>query len=146
MEIVQVQKQDSFVCDCSVPGCKDKGARRLFCATALHTQTPRESLSPSSEDKPVTTGKTTTSAQRDMPGTLRTQEQRSDLGQDPSSFHLHPGANPVLQLSILKFLPERTGLPGVLTYRLPGGTSHSQRQQDQLTTEITRWQEARAKT
>jgi hypothetical protein len=52
----------------------------------------------------------------------------------------------VPQLSILKILLERTGLPGVLEHRLAGGTSHNQRQQDQLTPEITRWQEARAKT
>jgi chromosome segregation ATPase len=52
----------------------------------------------------------------------------------------------VPQLSIPKFLPERTGLPGVLTHRLTGGTNHSQRQQDQLTPEITRWQKANAKT
>jgi hypothetical protein len=50
------------------------------------------------------------------------------------------------ELSIPKFLLERTSLPGVLTQRLAGGTSHSQRQQDQLTPEITRWQEARART
>jgi hypothetical protein len=31
----------------------------------------------------------------------------------------------VPQLSIPEFLPERTGLPGVLTHRLAGGTSHS---------------------
>jgi hypothetical protein len=44
----------------------------------------------------------------------------------------------VPQLSIPKFLLERTGLPGVLTHRLAGEKSHSQRQQDQLTLEITR--------
>ena len=70
-----------------------------------------------------------------MPGTLRTQEQRSSLGQDTSSFQLYPGADPVPQLSIPKFLPERTGLSGVLTHRLAGGTSHSQREQDHLTPE-----------
>jgi hypothetical protein len=34
----------------------------------------------------------------------------------------------------------------VLTHWLTGGTSHSQRQQDQLTPQITKWQEARART
>jgi hypothetical protein len=58
--------------------------------------------------------------------------------EDPSGFHLHPGADPVTQLSIPKFLPETTDLTGVLTHRLAGGTSHSQRQQDQLTAEIVR--------
>jgi len=53
-----------------------------------------------------------------MPGTPRTQEQRSSLEQDTFSFQLHPRADPVPQLTILKFLPERTGLPGVLTHRL----------------------------
>jgi hypothetical protein len=47
------------------------------------------------------------------------------------------------QLSMLEFLPEGTGLPRVLTHRHAGGTSHSQRQQDQLKPEMTRWQEAR---
>ena len=46
----------------------------------------------------------------------------------------------VPQLSIPKFLPERTGLPGLPTHRLAGGTIHSQRQQDLLTPEITRLQ------
>ena len=55
------------------------------------------------------------------------------------------GADPVPQLSIPKFL-KRTGLPGVLTYRRAGRTSHSQRQQEQLIPEITRWGEARART
>jgi hypothetical protein len=74
---------------------------------------------------------------RDPPRAIRTWEPRNIWGQDLFGFHLHPGANSVLQLSIPKFLLETTGLPGVLTYRLAGGTSHSQRQQDQLTPEIT---------
>jgi hypothetical protein len=52
----------------------------------------------------------------------------------------------VPQLSITKFLLERTGLPEILTHRLAGKTSNSQREQDQLTPEITRWQKARART
>jgi hypothetical protein len=52
----------------------------------------------------------------------RTKEQ---LGQDPSSFQLYPRANPVPQLFITKFFPERTDLSGVLTHRFAGGTSHS---------------------
>jgi hypothetical protein len=69
---------------------------------------------------------------------IRTQEPRKSQEQDPSGFHLHPGVEPVPYLSIPKFLPERDGLPGVLTHTLSGGTSHSQRQQNQLTPEITR--------
>jgi hypothetical protein len=41
----------------------------------------------------------------------------------------------VPQVSIPKFLLKRTGLTGVLTHRLAGGTSHSQREQDHLTPE-----------
>jgi hypothetical protein len=47
-----------------------------------------ESRSSSSADKPLSTGKTTTSAQRDPPRALKTQEPRSCLGQDPSGFGL----------------------------------------------------------
>jgi hypothetical protein len=57
------------------------------CATTLHTQILlADSRSPRSADKPVSTGKTTISAQRGPFGTLRTQEPRSSLGQDPSGF------------------------------------------------------------
>jgi DUF438 domain-containing protein len=44
--------------------------------------------------------------------------------------------------SISKPYQEKTDLPGVLTHRLTGGTSDIQRQQDQLTPEITRCGEA----
>jgi hypothetical protein len=37
---------------------------------------------------------------------------------------LYLRADPVPQLSIPKFLPERTGLPGVLTHRIARRTSH----------------------
>ena len=111
-----------------------------------HTQTPLgKSWSPRSADTPVRTGKTITSAQ--IPGPRGTCPEpsghRNSRGQDPSGFCLLPGADPVPQLSIPQFLPERASLPGVLTHRLAGGTSHSQRQQDQLKPEMTRWQEAR---
>ena len=56
------------------------------------------------------------------------------------------GADPVPQLSIPKFYLERAGLPEGLTLRLTVGTSHSQREQDQLTPGITRWREARSRT
>jgi hypothetical protein len=88
-------------------------------------------------DMPVSTNKITTSAQ--IPGRRRTHPEASGhrnkrIGQDPSRFFLHP----VALFSLSKFLSERTGLPGVLTNRLARGTSHSQRQQDKLTPEITR--------
>ena len=42
---------------------------------------------------------------------------------------------------VYKFLQKRSGLPGVQAqaYRPTGGTSSSQRQQEHLTPEITRW-------
>jgi hypothetical protein len=117
------------------------------CATSLYIQIPLgESWSPRSADTPMSTGRTTTSAPRDLPGALRTPELMNSPGQDPSSFHLHPGADRLPQFSIPKFLLERIGLPGVLTHKFAGGTSHSQRQQDQLTPEITRWWEASERT
>jgi hypothetical protein len=45
-----------------------------------------------------------------------------------------------------QILPERIGLPGVLGHRFARETTHSQRQQDQLTSEITRCRKARART
>jgi len=52
------------------------------CATVLHIQILlEESWTPRSADTTVRTGKTTPSAQRDLPGTFRTQEPRSSLGQ-----------------------------------------------------------------
>jgi hypothetical protein len=77
--------------------------------------------------------------QRDPPRAIRTQEPRINWGHDFSGFCLHPRADPVPQFSIPKFLPERSGLPGVLTHMLEGQRSHNQRKQDQLTPEITRW-------
>ena len=74
------------------------------------------------------------------------KEPRIIWGQDPSGYCLHSRADLVPQLSIPKFLLERTGLPGVLTYRLAGQTSHNQRQLDQLRPEITSWQKARSRT
>ena len=61
------------------------------------------------------------------------------LGHAIKKFLDWPGTDHVPQLYIPKYHLERAGLPGVQTHRLAGGTSHSQRQQDQLTTEITRW-------
>jgi hypothetical protein len=81
---------------------------------------------------------------RDTPRAIRTWEPRNSQGQDPMGFSLHPRADHVLQLSIPRFHWERTGVPGVLTQSLARGISHSQRQ-DQLTSEITRFREARAR-
>jgi hypothetical protein len=65
------------------------------------------------------------------------QEGTTQNSQDTRSFKFlsAPGADPVTQISIPKFLPERTGLPEVLTHRLAGGTSHSQRQQHPVHTD-----------
>jgi hypothetical protein len=60
-------------------------------------------------------------------------------GDKPSCFHMSLGADPVPQLFVHKFHPERAGLSRVLTHRLAGGISHSQRKQDQLTPQITKW-------
>ena len=70
------------------------------------------------------------------------------LGQIASGSHLHPGAKAVPQPSLYRFHQERADLPRVLTesYRPTGGTRSSQRQQDQLTPEITRWQKASTRT
>jgi hypothetical protein len=64
---------------------------------------------------------------RNQPRVIRTQESRNSWRQYPSGFYLRPRADPVPQLSIPKFLPERTGLQGVLTHRLARGTSNSKR-------------------
>ena len=63
------------------------------------------------------------------------------LGQGPTGLHLQPGGGAVPQPSVHWSCQERAGLPGVLTqaYRPTGGTSSSQRQQEHLTPEITRW-------
>ena len=61
--------------------------------------------------------------------------------QGPSSHHLHPGAGSVLQPSVHRSSQGKADIPGVLAqiYRSTGGMSSNQRQQDQLTPEITRW-------
>ena len=69
------------------------------------------------------------------------------LGQVLSYLYLHPGARAFPHPSVNRSCQERAGLSGVLTqvYRPTGGSSSSQRQQDQLTLEITRWQKASAR-
>jgi hypothetical protein len=91
----------------------------------------------------VSTDKTTISVE------ISTQEEPAQSHQetgtkeqprkDPSGFCLHPGADPVPELSIPKILLERSGFIGVRIHRLAEGISHIQRLQDQLTPEITRW-------
>ena len=90
-----------------------------------------ESWSPRSDDTPVNTGKTTTSVQipgpkGDPPRAIKIQEPRNSWGQNPSSFCLHLRVDSVPQLSIPKFLQERTGLPGVLTDRFAGDKPQSE--------------------
>jgi hypothetical protein len=85
-------------------------------ATGLHTQiAAEESEPPKSADRPVSTGGITTASQRNLPRTLRTQEQRSCLGQESSGFSA-PRADPVPQSYIHKYCQETAGLPGVPTH------------------------------
>ena len=58
-------------------------------ATGLHAQIVLgESKHPRGADRPVSAGKTTSAAQRNLPRTLRTQEPRGSLGLEPSGFCL----------------------------------------------------------
>jgi hypothetical protein len=59
----------------------------------------------------------------------RTQKPRNIWGQDNPGFCLHPGADPVPQLSIPKFHPERACLPGD-----PGDTQAYKRDKPQSKT------------
>ena len=109
------------------------------CATVPHIQILLgKNWSPRSASTTVSTGKTTTSVPRDVHRATRTQEPRYIQGQDPPGFGLQPCAKPEPQLSIFKFLLKRTGLLGILTQRFAGVTSHTQRQQNYLTPEISR--------
>jgi hypothetical protein len=69
------------------------------------------------------------------------QKWAEQLGQGPKVLHLHPAGGAIPQPFVHWACQERAGLPGVLTqaYRLTRGTSSSQRQQEHLTLEITRW-------
>jgi hypothetical protein len=84
-------------------------------------------------------------AQWDSPRTIMTQEPRKGQKQYHSGFSLCAGADTMPYLSIPKFLLENTGLLEVQPHRLTGDTSHSLKQQYQLTPKINRWQEARTK-
>jgi hypothetical protein len=117
----------------------------------MHNQIPSgESWPPKSADMPVITGKTTTSAQ--ILAKERPAQSHQDTGskEQPGTgsfwFPPIPVADPVAQFSVPKFLPEKIGIPGVLKCRIAQGTSHGQKKQEQLTTEITNWQEARVRT
>ena len=72
---------------------------------------------------------------------MRVERSVEQLGQDASGLSSACRAWAVAEPSVQKFHQERAGLPGVLTqaYRPTGGTSSSQRQQEHLTPEITRW-------
>jgi hypothetical protein len=74
-------------------------------------------------------------------------EAAEQLGQCPTGLHLHSGGKAVSQPSVHWSCQERAGLQGVLTraYRLIGRTSSSQRQQEHITPQITRWQKANAR-
>ena len=121
------------------------------CATELHTEIPPgESWSPRSAYTPVSPGKTTTSLHiAGSTGTLIESSGHSNqlgTGSFWSLSALQSTDRPCTQCFIAKFLPERIGLSGVLKHRLAGGTSQSQRQQDPLILETTRWQKASSRT
>ena len=117
----------------------------ILCYSSPYQKTPRESWSRRSANIPVSIGKIITSAQ--IPGPRGTHPEPSghrNKGRSGDKILPVSDCTPehrvtMPQLYISKFLLERTGLPGVLTHRLAEGTSHSQRQQNQLTPEITRW-------
>lgn len=76
---------------------------------------PEDRQSPRSTDKLVRASKTTTVTQRNPSKTLRTQEPRSSLGQEPPRFPSAPGTNPLPQGSIHKKQQKRASLPGMQT-------------------------------
>jgi hypothetical protein len=112
-----------------------------LCHNSRYPNPAGKSWSSRSVDTPESTSKTTTSAQ--IPGPRETSPEPSGhRNQGPVRDRIlpvsvWPRADPVPQLSIPKFCPERSGLSGVLTHKFVGGTSHSQRQQDQLIAQIT---------
>lgn len=118
------------------------------CATALHTEIlpGREMVSQEFWHTCEHHFCSNSWPKRNQHSVIETQKPFNSQGQDLSGFCLHPRADTVPRLSIPNVLLERTGLPGVLTGKLAGRTSHSQRQQNQLTPEISRWWEARART
>jgi hypothetical protein len=64
------------------------------------------------------------------------------LGQDLSSLHLHLQAKVIPQPSAPNAAQERAVLArSADTLKITGGTSSSQRQQEHLTLEITKWRE-----
>ena len=75
-------------------------------------------------------------------------EAAEQLGQGPTGLHLHPGGGAVLLPSVHLPCQGRACLEGVLTraYRFTWGTSSSQRQQEHLTPEITKWWKANTTT
>lgn len=85
---------------------------------------------------PMSTGKTTNSAPKNPSGNIKTQELSSCLGQNPSGFHLPQKMN----LCHISPYPNPTGK------ELTRGRIHKERQQNQLTSEITRWRKAGAGT
>ena len=124
--------------------------RRWGCSTALCAPSlPGESFPPGSA---LTLGLrwdcyflSVDSLRWDQKFTDRRSRQAAETGSNGLTSQLGGGA--VLQLFIHWPCHEKVGLPGVLTeaYRLTGGTSSSQRQQEHLTLEITRWQKTKAR-
>jgi hypothetical protein len=82
---------------------------------------------------PVSAGRTTTAAQRNTLRTLRTQELRSCLGQEPSGLRLHPELIVYHRATYTNTARRELVSQECLhtcEHRLAGETSQSQRQQD----------------
>ena len=80
------------------------------------------------------------------PRTIGTKEPKNGWGQDHSCFYLCPAADPVTQLSIPKFLTERTGFPGVLDTQACRKDKPQSEIARPANTRANQRQEARAKT
>jgi hypothetical protein len=65
-----------------------KPYRQILCHNTSHPNTIQRELVSRNAEIPVSTGKTTISALRDLPRALRELEMRRSLGQDPYSFCL----------------------------------------------------------
>ena len=85
--------------------------------------------------------------QQTMQVLIKPAEAAEQLGQGPTGLHLHPGGGAVPYPSVHWSCQEKAGHPGVLTqaYRSIGGASSRQKQQEHLTSEITKWSMANAR-
>ena len=114
------------------------------CHTRLCNDPARKNKSARSDLTPSYGGETTIfSPATEQMGTARSTGNTGvakQLRLGPSKLHLHQGAG----VSHNTLCQGRAGHPGVLSQacRSTGGASTSERQQDQITSEITRWLKA----